>query len=1168
MSDSFVHLHLHTEFSLLDGMIRTKDLAKRAAQLGMPAVAMTDHGNLYGAVQFYKACKDAKVKPILGCEIYLAPTTFEDKREIPGRKRATHLTLLAETNEGWANLSKLVTKGHLEGMYYGKPRVDRDALRQYAAGLICLSGCISGPVNEWLLAGDEDKARETLVELCGIFGKANTYVEIHNHDLEPERRVTPGLLKLAAELGLKPVAANDVHFLKPADREAHDVMLCIGTGHLLIDENRMRYSPELYFKTAEEMRALFADVPGACDATLEIAERCNVTLKLDSTSSDKYPQFGTPDGSPREEYFMQVCRQGLVRRYGEQRANDPELAARLKYEVDTINQLGFASYFLITADFIQWARDQGIPVGPGRGSAAGSLASYAMGITDICPLRFGLLFERFLNPERVSPPDVDIDFCQSRRGEVIDYVRRKYGERCVSHIITYGTMGAKSVVRDVARVMGMSYNDGDRISKLIDPKPNEKEDKNLYKDSILAREWVKNTELHDLIESSTSYQELWSYALKLEGLNRNVGVHAAGIVIGDRPLDEHVPLTVDNEGGVVTQYAMKAITDVGLLKMDFLGLKNLTVIHEAVQHIRRHTPDFVIETVTLEDPKTFDLLNRGETMGVFQLESGGMVETCRKYAINKIDDIIDLLAVYRPGAMQFIDQMLDVKKGRKKAMYEHPLLEKICSDTYGVMIYQEQVQNAAKVLAGYTLGGADLLRRAMGKKDAKEMEQQRAKFVEGCEATNGISRRLADQIFDKIAMFAGYGFNKSHSACYGHISYWTAYLKTNHTVEFMAALLSNEIQNTDKIGVFVSECHRMGLEILPPDLNASQLRFAPETGPTGKPCIRYGLAAIKNCGEGAMSAAIAERAANGRFSSLEDFSSRLDSKVVNKRILENLVKAGAFDWTGESRAGMSGRLEQVIMASSSIQRDRASGQVSMFDAMDFAAPPPAAKTGRNAKAVEEWPKDERLAHEKELLGFYVTGHPLDKFRSVIDSDRYRRLGLIDDLEIANARDRFPFAGMVRSLEGKTTKTGKPFGVLVLEDFTGSAEIMLWGETFVPARDAGLLEPGKIIKLKCAIQVDDRTGGRRLTGYEIAELKPKRALANGKGPLELTLWTNRHSERDLEDIRFIIAGYPGHTPVHLHFQNSAGRRATVELGTAFNVKRSVELEDELARWIEE
>jgi len=1166
MLDSFVHLHQHTEFSLLDGMIRTKDLATRAAQLGMPAVAMTDHGNLYGAIQFYQDCNKAKVKPIFGCEIYLAPQSLADKKDLVGRKRATHMTLLAETNEGWRNLSKLVTRGHLDGMYYGKPRVDRAALREFSTGIICLTGCISGPLNEWLLAGDEDKARETLAELVDIFGQANTYVEIHNHGLEPERRVTPGLLKLAREFGLKPVATNDVHFLDRADHEAHDVMICIGTGHLIIDENRMHYTPEVYFKTAEEMRALFSDIPGACDATLEIAQRCNVELKLDPTSSEKYPQFGTPDGSPREQYLMRVCQEGLVKRYGAQRAAESEIAARLKYEVDVINHMGFASYFLITADFIQWARDHDIPVGPGRGSAAGSLVAYAMAITDICPLRFDLLFERFLNPERVSPPDVDIDFCQSRRGEVIDYVRKKYGDRSVSHIITYGTMGAKSVVRDVARVMGMPYNDGDRLSKLIDPKPLEKEDKKTYEGSILRREWDKNTELHDLIEASSSYQDLWQYALALEGLNRNVGIHAAGIVIGDRPLDEHVPLTRGNEGEVVTQYDMGAITEVGLLKMDFLGLKNLTVIHEAGGHIRRHTPEFQIETVALDDQATFDTLNRGETLGVFQLESGGMVETCRKYQIEKIDDIIDLLAVYRPGAMQFIDLMLDVKKGRKKAMYEHPLLEKVCANTYGVMIYQEQVQNAAKLLAGFTLGGADLLRRAMGKKDPKKMAEERGKFVEGCERTNGIGAQLAGQIFDKIEMFAGYGFNKSHSACYGHISYWTAYLKTRHPVEFMAALLSNEIQNTEKISVFVSECHRMGLEILPPSLNASQLRFAPEAAPNGSQGVRYGLAAIKNCGEGAMAAAILERTTNGPFASLEDFATRLDSKVVNKRILENLVKAGALDWTGETRAGMFKRLEQVVASASSSQRDKASGQVSLFGAMEFAAPAPAAPTTASEPAGEEWSKDERLAHEKELLGFYVTGHPLDKFRSVIDSDKYKRLGLIDDLDLSNARARFPFAGMVRSLDAKITKTGKPFGVLVLEDFTGCSEIMLWGETFTPARDAGLIEPGKIIKLKCAVQVDDRTGGRRLTGYELAELKPK--AGNAKGPLELLLWTTRHGERDLQEIQQALAAHPGTTPVLLHFQNSAGRRVTVAVNESFNVKRNATLDTALERWIEE
>ena len=1155
MSDSFVHLHLHTAYSLLDGMIRTKELAARAAELGMPAVAMTDHGNLYGAIDFYQKCKKAGVKPILGCEIYLAPFSAGEKKKLPDRKNATHLTLLAETDEGWKNLSKLTSIGHLDGMYNGKPRVDREILRAHSKGIICLSGCISGPVNEWLLKGDTEKALETLTELRDIFGKENLFVELHNHGLEKQITVLPQLIDLAKQLDLPVVAANDVHFLNRDDHEAHDVMICIGTGSMVIDEDRMRYTPEVYFKTAEEMREIFKDIPEACDNTLRIAERCNVTIKLDSTSSEKYPQFPTPDGSPREDYLMKICQDGVLKHYGAEKAASAEVQERLKYEVDTINSLGFASYFLITADFIQWARDNDIPVGPGRGSAAGSLASYAMGITNICPLQFGLLFERFLNPERVSPPDVDIDFCQSRRAEVIQYVREKYGEKSVSHIITYGTMGAKSVIRDVARVMGVSYGEADRISKMIEAKPGVK----------LQGEWDSKEELRELIESSSTYKELWTYALRLEGINRNVGIHAAGVVIGDRPLDEHVPLTRGNEGEVVTQYDMGAITEVGLLKMDFLGLKNLTVIQDAVRHIRKHTPEFDIEKVPLTDQPTFDMLNRGETMGVFQLESGGMVETCKKYEIRSIDDIIDLIAVYRPGAMQFIDQMLDVKKG-KKAFYEHPLMEKICGNTYGVMIYQEQVQNAAKVLAGYTLGGADLLRRAMGKKDVEKMAKERVKFIEGAKKHNDIGEKLANTIFDKINAFAGYGFNKSHSACYGHISYWTAYLKANHQVEFLAALLSNEINNTDKITVFVAECHRMGIEILPPNLNKSLLRFTPEKLESGELAVRYGLAAIKNVGEAAMATAIKERSENGDYKSLEDFSSRLDSKVINKRILENLVKAGALDWTGENRASMFSRLEQVVASASSAQRDRASGQSSLFDAMDF-APPAATKNTPVVNALEEWSKDDRLAHEKELLGFYVTGHPLDKYRGILDSDKYNRIGLIDEIELETPRDRYPIAGMVRSLETRMTKAGKPFGILTVEDFTGSCEVMLWSESFIPARDSGILQPGNIIKLKVGIQIDDRTGGRRLTGGSLSELKSRKPSANGKGPIELLLWTHQHTEQDLEEIRYHITGHPGTTPVILHFQNSAGKRLSLAPSETYHIKRSEELLNALDKFME-
>ena len=1160
-SDSFVHLHLHTEYSTLDGAIRIGDLAKRAAELEMPAVAMTDHGNLYGAINFWLKCQEAGVKPIFGCEIYLAPFELDEKKEVPGRKRATHLTLLAENNTGWENLTKLVSKGHLDGLYYGKPRVDREVLREFSEGIICLSGCISGPVNEWILKGQEDKARETLIELEEIFGKENFYVELHDHGLEDQATVRPVLVKLAEERGLPLVAANDVHFLNREDHEAHDVMICIGTGKLLFDAERMRYSPEVHFKSAAEMRELFSDYPEACDATIEIAERCNVTLHLDATSSEKYPQFDSPDGSPREEYFKKVCFEGLVDRYGEEKAKDQELIERLEYEIGTINELGFASYFLITADFIQWARDQGIPVGPGRGSAAGSLVAYTLGITDICPMRFGLLFERFLNPERVSPPDVDIDFCQSRRAEVIEYVRQKYGERCVSHIITYGTLGAKSVLRDIARVMGLSYGDGDRLSKMIEAKPGVK----------LAGEYESKEELREMVEGSSSYRELWGHALKLEGLTRNVGIHAAGVVIGDRDLDEHVPLTRGNEGEVVTQYDMGAITEVGLLKMDFLGLKNLTVIQDAVQHIHKHTPDFDIRVISLEDQPTFDLLDRGETMGVFQLESGGMTETCKRYGVRKIEDIIDLLALYRPGAMQFIDEMIEVKEGRQKAVYEHPLLEEICGDTYGIMIYQEQVQNAAKMLAGYTLGGADILRRAMGKKKPSEMAKQRDLFVKGAKEVNDIEAKLANRIFDKIANFAGYGFNKSHSACYGHISYWTAYLKANFPVEFMAALLSNEINNTDKIGVFVAECHRMGIEILPPDLNRSQLRFAPEEA-NGCKAIRYGLAAIKNVGEAAMARAIACREEDGAFDSLENFTNRLDSKIVNKRILENLAKGGALDWTGESRAGMFSRLEKVVASASSAQRDKAAGQGALFDAMDYvAAAEPAADS--SGPVLEEWPTEERLEHEKELLGFYVTGHPLDKFRGLIDSDKFHPLGLVDELNLNDERGRFDrrkrfaFAGMIRSVEHRTTKAGKPFGILVVEDFTGSRELMCWAESYSPAREAGLMEQGKIIKFKSGISIDDRTEQRRLTGSEFRELKPARGKSKGKDAvLELRVRVARNSRQDLEQIRDALALHPGERPVLLHVLNGAGKRATVEVGREYWVKPSPELSAALGAWM--
>ena len=663
-TDPFIHLHLHTEYSLLDGAVRIPELMKKAERCKMPAVAMTDHGNIFGAIEFYQAAKKAGIKPIIGCEAYLTPPGVpltEKKADMVSsgkvkKKRNSHLTLLASTNEGYANLMKLVSLGHLEGMYY-KPRIDKEALAAHSEGLICLSGCINGEINQFIQNEDLDSARRSLGEFVDIFGKDRFFLEVHDHGFPEQATCTRQMVEFGREYGLGLVAANDVHFLNQSDHDAHDVMICIGTGSLLMDENRMKYTPEVYFKTTNEMRRLFKDLPEACDNTLRIAERCNVAIHLDSTSSEKYPQFEAPDGSPREEYFKKVCYEGLAWRYGGRAGTDQELRARLDYEIGVMAKMGFVSYFLITWDFVKWAKDNGVPVGPGRGSAAGSLVAYVLGITDLCPLRFGLIFERFLNPERVSPPDIDIDFCQTRRPEVIDYVRRKYGERAVSHIVTFGTLGAKSVVRDVGRVMGLSFSEGDRIAKMIPTELN----------ITLVDAKKKNPELAAELESNPTIAELWKYSTFLEGLTRGTGIHAAGIVIGDKDLTNYVPLIRGKEGEVVTQYAMSPLTDLGMLKMDFLGLKTLTVMQDAVELVRRHTPGFVLDHEGFDDKATFELLNRGETTAVFQLESGGMMNLCRQFDVNRIEDIIALIALYRPGRWSSSRISSTGRRGRRRS---------------------------------------------------------------------------------------------------------------------------------------------------------------------------------------------------------------------------------------------------------------------------------------------------------------------------------------------------------------------------------------------------------------------------------------------------------------------------------------------------------------------
>src|SRR6184192_2324463 len=889
--------------------------------------------------------------------------------------------------------------------------------------------------------------------------------------MEEQKKCNAALVHMARDLGVGLVAANDVHFLRRSDHEAHDVMLCIGTGKMVQDESRMRYLPELYFKSPAEMRQVFRDFPEAIANTLHVGERCHLDLEF---GRSKYPEYPVPAGKTRQGYLRELCYEGLRERYGARATTDSELLKRLDYELGVLEKTGFVSYLLIVWDFIHFAKERSIPVGPGRGSAAGSMVAYVLGITDIDPLQFGLIFERFLNPDRVSPPDIDIDFCEARRGEVLEYVRQKYGERRVAQIITFGKLKAKSVVRDVGRVLGWSYRDADRIAKMI---PNEL---NITLDGAVG----KNAELKRAVATEPPTRQLFEHAKVLEGLSRNAGVHAAGVVIADRDLSDYIPLCHDVKGNdVISQYAMGPLNDLGLLKMDFLGLKTLTVIEDSLALIHERDPDFSLKNIPMNDSAAFALYNRGETIGLFQMESGGMTGLSKQLDVKKLDDIIALIALYRPGPMELIPEYVKAKKGITPIKYLHPLLEDICADTYGVMIYQEQVMAAASKLAGYSLAQGDLLRRAMGKKDKEKMAKERRNFIDGCARTNNIPEKKANAIFDLLEKFAGYGFNKSHSAAYGLISYHTAYLKAHYPVEFMSGLLSNEINNTEKISVFVGECKRMGISILPPDINKSGLKFTPETiagigdagagiNHPGYNAIRYGLAAIKNVGEAAMAMAIREREQRGEFASLEDFCGRLDSRVANRKMLESLVRAGAFDFTRRDRAELFALIDDALASSAALQRDRLSGQVSLFDQHTHAA------TAARRQPIKSWSEHEKLSYEKELLGFYVSGHPLDAYADLLAAKNYRSIASLGELE---DRVQFKIAGAIVEVEKKfTKKDGKPFAVVRLEDLLDILEVVVWNELYLKVSD--VLVPGRVVELKGTL--DRRDEMLRATAVEI------------------------------------------------------------------------------------
>ena len=1165
--NSFVHLHLHTEYSLLDGAIRMKELMKKAQEFKMPAVAVTDHGNLFGAIEFYQEAKNAGVKPIIGCEAYIAPRSHKD-RSISLRESAYHFTLLARDETGYRNLVKLISTAHLDGFHY-RARIDKELLAQHSAGLIGLSGCLAGEVNSAIQANKIDIAKQAAAQYRDILGAENFFIEMHDHGMAEQRICNRVLPKIAKDLGVGLVAANDVHFLRRSDHDAHDVMLCIGTGKMVSDENRMRYKPELYFKSPEEMHEVFRDFPEAIVNTLDIAERCNLEIEL---GVSKYPEYSVANGISREAYLRDLCEKGLQQRYGERAKIDNHFRERLEYELGILEKTGFVSYILIVWDFIHFAKQRGIPVGPGRGSAAGSLVAYVLGITDIDPLQYGLIFERFLNPDRISPPDIDVDFCEARRGEVLEYVRQKYGERRVAQIITFGKLKAKSVVRDVGRVMGLPYAAADRIAKMI---PNEL---NITLDSAVE----KNPELKRAVVTEPQTKQLFEFGKILEGLSRNAGVHAAGVVIADRDLTEYIPLCRDVKGNdVISQYPMGPLNDLGLLKMDFLGLKTLTVIEDAVVLIRKRNPEFSLKNILLDNNEAFGLYNRGETIGLFQMESGGMTNLSKQFDVQKLDDIIALIALYRPGPMELIPEFVKAKKGKAPIKYLHPLLEEICADTYGVMIYQEQVMAAASKLAGYSLAQADLLRRAMGKKDKEKMAKERKNFIEGCARTNKILEKKANAIFDLLEKFAGYGFNKSHSAAYGVISYQTAYLKAHYPVEFMAGLLSNEINNTEKISIFVGECQRMGISILPPDINKSGLKFIPGNvaavadscgrvglatagaSGSGYNAIRYGLAAIKNVGEAAMQVSILERDRGGAFTSLDDFCGRLGTRVANRKMLESLIKAGAFDFLGRERAQLLDCIDDALASSAAAHRDRAAGQVSLFGEME-------PQTSRR-RTVRQWSEHEKLSYEKELLGFYVSGHPLDAYVGLFAGKNYQMIASLGELA---DRATFKIAGALVQIDKKfTRKEGKPFAVVWIEDLTGTLEVVIWNDVYVQISDA--LITGRVVEVRGTI--DTRGDSLRATAQKVRLLAPHKTNSVANGNERSTSAEERQSavllqfspattSADLREVREILASSPGRRPVQLLFDRSPNGPLRVEAGEDFRVDLTDELEQRLSRWL--
>ncbi len=1135
----FVHLHTHTAYSLLDGAIRLDDLMARAPELGMDTVAITDHGNMFGAVYFYQKAKKAGLKPVIGCELYVAPDDRRIKDATPIQEVAHHLVLLARDLTGYRNLVRLVSTGFLEGFYY-KPRIDLELLRQHHEGLIALSACLHGKVASRLMAGRKDQALDAARELAGIMGEGNFYLELQDAGLDEQKRVNPGLMEVADELGLPLVATNDCHFLRRQDHAAHEALLCIQTGKTMADPDRMRLSPELYYKSPEEMAQLFPERPEAYKASAEIAARCELELPL---GKHRFPVFPLDNGETAEDRVRALAREGLERRLArfDRQGLDYDRQSyeqRLSYELEILEQKGFAGYFLVVSDFINWAKDHGIPVGPGRGSAAGSLVAYSMRITDLDPLRYGLIFERFLNVERESMPDIDVDFCMDRRGEVLDYVAEKYGRLNVAQIITFGSMQARAVIRDVGRVQGIPFGEVDQVAKLVPAVLGINLDKAIEQEPRLK----------ERMDSDETVRELVTVARSLEGLPRHASTHAAGVVIGDVPLSEVVPLyRAPNDEAVVTQYDMKCVEKAGLIKFDFLGLRTLTVIDLAVRMVRAgRDPEFSVEGIDLSDRATYDLLSRGDTTGVFQLESSGMKELLTKMRPECFEDVIALVALYRPGPLEsgMVDDYVACKHGEKKVSYPLPQLEPVLNETHGVIVYQEQVQEIARVLAGYSLGEGDILRRAMGKKVPEVMEEQRERFMTGA-AETGIDKKKAADIFDLMAKFAGYGFNKSHSAAYGLIAFQTAYLKAHFPSEFMAALLTSEMNNTDKVMLHIAECRERGLTVLPPDINQSGRDFTVDGD-----AIRFGLAAVKNVGGGAVESILGAREEGEAFADIFDLCERVDMRKVNRRVLESLVKCGAFDSTGAHRAQLLACLDEAMEHGQRLGRDREGGQTNMFGAFSDSRsePPP-------LPAVPHWEESDQLAYEKEALGFYISGHPLSRFAEDIG-----RLASMDTVGLAAGSDGMSvrLAGLPTEVKEKLTKKGDRMAFVRLEDLKGSVELIVFPDCYAEAGPH--LASEEPVLVTGTLDKDER--GVKVKASKVVPLQKAAQAMTTR--INLSLMAPGLTREKLVLLRQALSRHPGPCRVSLHLKVPGKGTAVLALPGQYRVDPGPTLVDEINR----